>query len=429
MTRYAADGTGRAPARRRACMIVLTAVAIAFVGISGAAWPAATVFDEVVRTVSEHFYDPALYGLDWTAVTARYRPVAVAATSLEERARVINRMLGELHASHTAYFEPGDPAYYDLLDVFAGALRRDVRRLFPDGEIAYSGIGVLTRQIDGKTFVSGTLAGLPAHRAGLRVGDEILAVDGRPYEPVRSFVDKRGGPVVLAIRRTRDGAVQELTVVPERIRPARAYLEAMAASARLIERNGRRIGYIHVWSYAGSQYQELLERELHTGPLKDADALVWDLRDGWGGAQPQYLDVFTGRGPLVELRDRSGKETLQNVKWRRPVAMLINGGTRSGKEILAYGFKKYGVGDLIGTRTRGAVLAARAFVLSDGTLLEVAVNDVAVDGERLEGVGVTPTVEVPFTLPYAQGADPQLERAVAGLAVAPPLPIRATTTR
>jgi C-terminal processing protease CtpA/Prc len=422
-------GSMRGGPMRRASVILLVGLAIGVVGVSGAAWPAAGVFDEVARTVFEHFYDPTLYGLDWNAVTARYRPLAESATSRPERALVINRMLGELHASHTAYFEPSDPAYYDLLDVFSGALRQDVRRLFPDGEIAYWGIGMFTRRIDGQTFVSGALAGLPAHRAGLRVGDEILAADGRPYEPVGSFADKGGVPVVLAIRRTRDGPVRELTVVPERIRPGRAYLTAMAESARIIERNGRRIGYIHVWSYAGSQYQALLERELHTGTFKDADALVWDLRDGWGGAQPHYLDVFTGRGPVVELKDRSGKQMLQNVKWRRPVAMLINGGTRSGKEILAYGFKKYGVGELIGTKTTGAVLAARAFVLSDGSLLEVAVNDVAVDGERLEGVGVRPTVEVPFRLPYAQGADPQLERAVAMLAVAPPLRIEAMATR
>jgi carboxyl-terminal processing protease len=59
------------------------------------------------------------------------------------------------------------------------------------------------------------------------------------------------------------------------------------------------------------------------------------------------------------------------------------------------------------------VLAARAFLLSDGGLLLLAVDDVFVDGQRLEGVGVTPTIEVPFTLEYARGKDPQLERAIA----------------
>jgi len=55
-------------------------------------------------------------------------------------------------------------------------------------------------------------------------------------------------------------------------------------SARVIESNGRRIGYVHVWCYAGSIHQRALEHLLSQGALKDADALIWDLRDGWGGA-------------------------------------------------------------------------------------------------------------------------------------------------
>jgi carboxyl-terminal processing protease len=58
------------------------------------------------------------------------------------------------------------------------------------------------------------------------------------------------------------------------------------------------------------------------------------------------------------------------------------------------------------------VLAATAFLIGDEGLLLVAVEDVLVDGQRLEGVGVAPTTEVPFDLRYAAGADPQLERAV-----------------
>jgi carboxyl-terminal processing protease len=65
------------------------------------------------------------------------------------------------------------------------------------------------------------------------------------------------------------------------------------------------------------------------------------------------------------------------------------------------------MGEVIRTRTAGAVRAARPFLLSDGSLLLLAVNDVFVDGQRLEGVGVTPTLEVPFPVEYAQGKDPR----------------------
>lgn len=93
--------------------------------------------------------------------------------------------------------------------------------------------------------------------------------------------------------------------------------------------------------------------------------------------------------------------------------MLINGGTRSGKEVLAYGFKTYWLGELIGTQTEGAVLAATAFPIGSGLLL-LAVEDVQVDGERLEGVGVTLTIEAGGE-PPAGSEDPQLSRAVAVL--------------
>ena len=66
----------------------------------------------------------------------------------------------------------------------------------------------------------------------------------------------------------------------------------------------------------------------------------------------------------------------------------------------------------IGTQTAGALLAGRGFLLSDGSFLMVAVNDVAVDGERLEAKGVEPTIAVPFDILYSAGADPQLDKAV-----------------
>jgi len=373
---------------------------------------AAALFDEVWRTVRDRFYDRALHGLDWDAVGETYRPRAVAARSERELADIINDMLAELKASHLGYYTPLDTAYYDLLDIFSRSLRDRIRSAFPGGEVAYTGIGIFTRRIDGKMFVSGVQDGLPADKAGLLVGDEILAADGAPFEPVRSFEGKAGRKVVLEIRRTRAATPQRLDVVPQRIEPNEAYLAAMRSSSRIIERAGVKIGYIHVWSYARGGYQELLETQISTGALKDADALIWDLRDGWGGADPAYLDIFNARAPTMQTTDRNGSRSVVNAKWRKPAALLINGGTRSGKEVLTYGFKKYGYGEVIGTRTSGALLAGRAFLLSAGGLLLVPVADVEVDGERLEGNGVTPTMEVERDIPYAAGADPQLERAI-----------------
>jgi carboxyl-terminal processing protease len=370
------------------------------------------VFDEVWQHVRDALYDPTLRGLDWVAIREQYRPLAAAASG-EARSAVINRMLDALAASHTRHYTSADPAYYQLLDIFAGSLRRDLRRVFPDGQVVYPSIGIFTQRLGEKLFIRGLLEGLPAAKAGLLVGDELLSADGAPYHPVQSLHAKVNQEVTLQVRRSPDGPPHNVVVVPEQVKPNEEFLKAMRESARIIHADGVALGYIRVWSYAGQQYQRLLEHEIFAGVLQEAEALVLDLRDGWGGAQAHYLDLFQAQGPMVTMVDRHGKHTVANLKWRKPVAMLVNSGTRSGKEILAYGFKKYGLGELIGTRTTGAVLAARAFLLSDSSLLILAVDDVFVDGQRLEGVGVTPTIEVPFTLEYAQGRDPQLERAIA----------------
>ena len=375
----------------------------------------AATFDQVWQTVRDRFYDPHLHGLDWAAARERYLPEAMGATSEDVLAGVINRMLAELHASHTRYYTPNEPEYYQLADIFAGALRRHgLAHAFPDGRISYPGIGILSRpDQQGRNFVSGVIDGTPAQHAGLLVGDEIVSADGSPFQPVGSFRGEVGKQVVLVLRRA--GTIVQAAVTPLDIEPNKMFLDGMEASARVMQANGRRIGYVHVWCYAGYAYQRALEHLIAEGTLKDADALIWDLRDGWGGAVPEYLDLFNARAPTMQVTDRNGASEFEDVKWRKPVAMLVNGGTRSGKEVLAYGFKKYRLGPVIGTRTEGAVLAATAFLIGGGLLL-LAVDDVLVDGERLEGVGVTPTIEVRAGPVYGGQGDPQLDRAVAVLA-------------
>jgi carboxyl-terminal processing protease len=369
------------------------------------------VFDEVWRIVNQHFYDPQFRGQDWQAVRDQYRRPAEAAPDADAQAKIIDAMLAKLGASHTGRYRQADPAYYQLLDIFSGGLRRDVKRLFPDG-VRYPGIGLFTKEVDGKLFVSGTIAGLPADQAGILVGDEIVDVDGKPFAPVGSFDGKVGEAITMHVRRAADGPILAVEMRPVWIHPAQAFLDAMSDGARLIDSGGKKIGYVRIWSYASGRYQGKLAELLSTGKLAGADALIWDLRDGWGGAEPEYLDIFDKLGPTMTLTGRDGDQDVMNVKWRKPVALLINGGSRSGKEVLAYGFKKYHVGEVIGTRTAGALLAGRAFLLQDDSLLLLAVADVDVDGERLERTGVAPTIEVPFPLPYAAGNDPQIDKAV-----------------
>src|SRR6476620_1557097 len=69
----------------------------------------ATTFETVWETVRDRFNDPRQNGLDWPAIRARYEPDAVQATNDEALAAIVNRMLAELHASHTRYYTSDEP--------------------------------------------------------------------------------------------------------------------------------------------------------------------------------------------------------------------------------------------------------------------------------------------------------------------------------
>jgi carboxyl-terminal processing protease len=372
--------------------------------------------EEVSRLVSEHFYDREAVERVWTQAHAEHTAALRVDATSEEVAAALDAMLDELGASHTEHYVPGELAYYELLDIFARSeFAPRLRALFPGGHVAYTGIGVVPRTLEGRVFLAAVYHGSPAERAGLLVGDEIVSADGEPFDPIDSFANKAGVPVRLEVRRVEAGPTFPVEVVPERIRPNEFFLSVMRASVRVIERDGRRWGYVRVWSYARRQYHRLLIEELAEGRLRDVDGLVLDLRGGWGGAQPEYTELFVGGAPIMTYVGRDGRENFASFRWRRPVVVLVDEGTRSGKEVVTYGLKHQGV-RVVGTRTAGALLAGRGFLLRDGSLLVLAVSDVRVEGERLEGRGVMPDVVVPFRLPYAAGHDPQLDAALAELA-------------
>lgn len=387
--------------------------------ISQAAAPHTKTFEQAWKTVNDNFFDPKFNGADWQALRMKYAPQAAQADSVDQLAIVINAMLSELKTSHTRFYTPNETAYYQLLGIFqprSRELKNLPKAIFPNNKLEYSGIGLFAKTIANKTFISGVLEGSPAAQAGLQMGDELLGADGRPFHPVQSFAGKVGQPVVLQVQRSANAAKQDISVTPKLLDPLTMFLDAQRASTRIVPQEGKKIGYVHLWSYAGDHYQKQLEEDLIYGKLREADGLVLDLRDGWGGAPLTALNIYTARGPSLTSIPRSGDRTLIKAQWNKPVVMIVNEGSRSAKEILAYGFQRYKIGTVVGAKTPGAVVAGRAFLMQDGSLLYVAVADVYLDGtERLEGKGVTPDIEVPLMIEYAQGKDPQKETAIATL--------------
>ena len=181
------------------------------------------LLDEVWRQVRDNFYDPKLHELDWQAVGDEHRPDYVAATTDAERSAVINAMLGKLGASHTRHYSKDEPAYFQLLEIFSYPLRDGIKRMFGSSKPTYTGIGIFTKELDGRTFVSGVMAGLAGSKAGLLVGDEIVNVDDKRFEPIGSFRGKAGQPVRIEIRRHKEGPTRRIIVVPEVIEPGEAF--------------------------------------------------------------------------------------------------------------------------------------------------------------------------------------------------------------
>jgi carboxyl-terminal processing protease len=308
--------------------------------------------------------------------------------------------LSELRTSHTDFYSPLEPEYYGLLSIFHQALGVEA--------IEVESIGV---DFDPDHFVRVVLAGGPGDRAGLHRGDKIWMADGKDFDPVGSFRGKAGQPVVLTVERKRGESRMEIRVTPRKIDPQKEWLEAQRFGSRVITREGKKIAYVALFSCTGEEYVAALQDAI-SDKFLDSGALILDFRDGWGGCSPDFVNLFNPLVPISTYIDRNGNKRTADTQWRKPLYLLINGRSRSGKEEVAFAIKQHRLGTLIGERTAGAVMGGRCFLLPGKLLLYIAAFDVLVDGRRLEGQGVLPDVEVAAPLPFADGFDPQLEKAL-----------------
>jgi len=364
--------------------------------------------DHARKIIIDNFYNPSGLAAFDTLLTSERQSVR----SLADAEAAILRTLPVLKASHTGRYTPDQIEYYELMDVFRPAgTDRQGHAIVPGGSVEYAGIGMIARSMDSRLFIAQIYHGSTAQRAGLQVGDEIVAVDGEPYQPIASFKDRAGQSVTVSIRRASDAAPVDIAVPVVSIQPNAALREAIRSSAQTIERDGRHIGYLRVWTYAAGGMHSLLTDMIASETLRHADGLVLDLRSRWGGSAVEAADLFLGRSRDMTVIDRDGQEKVVVARWRKPLVAIIDQGTRSSMEIFAQALQQAGV-PLIGSHSAGAVLAARGFLLKDNSLLVLAVNDVKIDGQRLENVGVSPNVEVPYDIRYSAGVDPQFERAV-----------------
>ena len=224
------------------------------------------VFDEAVELVIKNFYDPSAIGRFKETVheTIKGLPPSFAADNYPEAyGPAIAKIVASLGVSHTGHFVPGQVDYYELADIFRFNYRDQLRRLFPpEGKVTYPGIGIASKPIGGKRFVTDVYDGAPADRAGIMVGDEILSLDGAPFEEVASFRGKVGETAQLVVRREAAGEPLTFGVRVAELQPSDTLVESISESVDMVEEEGRKIGYLRIWFFADDEVEDAIEQAL-----------------------------------------------------------------------------------------------------------------------------------------------------------------------
>ena len=386
----------------------------------------AEYFDKIWGIINDEFWDPNFNGVDWNDARKRCRPKALAAEDHESFAEIINQMLGELKTSHTRYLTKSEPDYYTLqAALISGSLARYstsdtsvVEKLRPGvysskAKPHRAGIGAVTKLIEGRHYVTAVLTSSPAEKAGIVLGDWLAEINDRPFHPIRSFENKAGQEVELTVQHgPSESTRRSVKIIPVDKEERGLFEKDSDDRPRFIEHKGHRFAYIRLWWLNGWAMREVLEYGINAG--MQSEGIIVDIRDGFGGGPAcEYIAPFLqyGLGAITESSIGRTRTFTSSPGFDKPVVVLINGGSRSGKELLAYYFKKTGRGVLVGERTAGYVSGGRWKRISKDSMLYYCVQMIVVDGKRLEGLGVEPDIEVAFDVRFAAGRDIQLERA------------------
>lgn len=386
----------------------------------------AECFDKVWQIIHEEFWDPNFNGVGWEDAGKRYRPRALAAKDHEAFAVTVNQMLGELKTSHTRYLTAWDQSYYGLQAVFDSAVLADVSAgktstleqyllglRSSQNKPSRSGIGLLTKKIGERHYVTAVFISSPAEKAGFLLGDWVVEVNRRPFHPIRSFKNAAGQELeILTQRRLSVSSRQRLKVTPLVMTEREMYEDDSRASTKTVKHRNHSFVYIRLWWLNGLAMRRTLASGIDAS--QNTEGVIIDLRDGFGGGPAtSYIHPFLKGGlETITIETLERERTIRsNMGFNKPVIVLINGGTRSGKELLAYYFKKTGQALLLGERTAGYVTGGKKKRISSESILYYSTCMLVIDGKRLEGAGIEPDVKVPFDIRFAAGKDIQLERA------------------
>ncbi|HLJ30321.1 MAG TPA: S41 family peptidase [Candidatus Angelobacter sp.] len=234
----------------------------------------------------------------------------------------------------------------------------------------YYGVGMTIAPRNNKVIVLAPFVGTPAYKAGIRPGDVIIAVDGKPTDNMTAgdvadlLKGSKGTTVHISILREGAEKPLEFTVVRDEI-------PRDSVDLKFEIRPG--IGYMHV-----SAFNETTEHEVENAldQFGDMKGLILDLRGNPGGLLNEGVgvaDKFLKRGQvIVSHHGRSSPEKIYramhgNAGKDYPLVVLVNRGTASAAEIVSGAIQDHDRGLIAGETTFGKGLVQTVYPLSENT--------------------------------------------------------------
>ncbi len=371
------------------------------------------MFVDAWRMERDYFYDRNLHNVDYQGLLERHRPFVDRVSDRAELNDLLAHLVGELSALHT--FVRGGDLRQPADNVTPGSL--GARLVREEAKGGYRIDHIYRSDPEYKD----NLSPLGRPMSAIREGEIITAVNGAPTlgvtDPSLLLRNTAGQQVLLEVKPAAGGAARKEIVVP--ITPFAEsdlrYGEWEYTRRLEVEKSGKGdIGYVHLRAMGGDNYTEWVKNFY---PVFDRKGLIIDVRHNRGGNIDSWILEKLMRKAWFYWQDRVGKPTwnMQHA-FRGHMVVLCDERTASDGEAFSEGFRRLGLGQVIGTRTWGGeIWLSSSNVLVDRGIASAAETGVyGPEGEWLiEGHGVDPDIVVD-NLPHAtfKGKDAQLEAAV-----------------